>query len=132
MRRLFFELRYLIGRAPWDTGITPPEVVELIEGATPLAPGRALDLGCGTGTNALYLRRHGWTVVGVDFSDLAIEAAAEKAAGVDGVRFVRGDVTRLEDLGIEASFDLVLDIGCFHSVSPRRRGAEQGGGGDVV
>jgi SAM-dependent methyltransferase len=120
-RRRTYERAYRTGRARWDTGITPPEVVELIEGASPLAPGRALDLGCGTGTNALYLRRHGWEVVGVDFSALAIAAASEKAAGTDGVRFVRGDVTRLEELGIEGPFDFVLDIGCFHSVPTRRR-----------
>ncbi|TEU17501.1 MAG: methyltransferase domain-containing protein, partial [Anaerolineales bacterium] len=65
-----FDLRYLLGRPPWDTEVTPPEVVELIEGEG-LSPGRALDLGCGTGTNCIYLVRHGWEVVGVDFSLLA-------------------------------------------------------------
>lgn len=118
-----YERAYRTGNARWDTGITPPEVVELIEGPDALTPGRALDLGCGTGTNALYLRRHGWEAVGVDFSDLAIETARTKAVGVEGVRFVQGDVTRLADLGVEGPFDLVLDIGCFHSVPLRRRGA---------
>jgi SAM-dependent methyltransferase len=121
--RRIYERAYRTGNARWDTGITPPEVVELVEGPSPLAPGRALDLGCGTGTNALYLRRHGWEVVGVDFSDLAIDAARAKAADADGVRFVRGDVTRLDELGVDGPFDMVLDIGCFHSVPLRRRAA---------
>jgi SAM-dependent methyltransferase len=96
-------------------------VVEAIEGPEPLPPGRALDLGCGTGTNVLYLVRHGWEAVGVDFSALAIERAKEKTAGVDRVRVLRGDVTRLSSLGVDGPFDLVLDIGCFHGVRRDRR-----------
>ncbi|UCC61868.1 MAG: class I SAM-dependent methyltransferase [Anaerolineae bacterium] len=109
-----FDLRYLQGRSPWDTEVTPPEVVELIEG---LPPGRALDLGCGTGTNCIYLARHGWEVVGVDFSVVAIRRAQRKArqAGVD-CQFYRGDVTDLAFLA--HPFDLALDIGCLHSLSP--------------
>jgi SAM-dependent methyltransferase len=91
-----------------------------------------LDLGCGTGTNALYLAAHGWEVVGVDFSEPAIEAARSKAAGEAAVRFVQGDVTRLRDLGIDGPFDLVLDIGCFHSVGRRRRGAYARGAARVA
>src|SRR5881296_1344749 len=49
-------------RPPWDTGITPPEVERFVASH---APGRAIDLGCGTGTNAVYLARHGWSAVGV-------------------------------------------------------------------
>jgi SAM-dependent methyltransferase len=116
-----YERAYRRGAAPWDTGITPPEVVEAIEGPQRLEPGRALDLGCGTGTNALYLARHGWFVVGVDFSSLAISSARRKAEWVSGVTFVEGDVTRLSSLGVEGPFDLVLDIGCFHGVTPSRR-----------
>jgi cyclopropane fatty-acyl-phospholipid synthase-like methyltransferase len=111
-----FDLRYLLGRPPWDTEVTPPEVIELVEGGV-LPPGRALDLGCGTGTNCIYLARHDWEVVGVDFSVLAIRRAWRKArrAGVDG-RFYQVDVTNLAFLA--DPFDLALDIGCLHSLSP--------------
>jgi SAM-dependent methyltransferase len=111
-----FDLRYLLGRPPWDTEVTPPEVIELVEGGI-LPPGRALDLGCGTGTNCIYLARHGWEVVGVDFSVLAIRRARRKArrAGVNG-QFYQGDVTNLAFLA--DPFDLALDIGCLHSLSP--------------
>lgn len=113
-----YERAYRRGRTPWDTGVTPPEVVEEVSG---MEPGRALDLGCGTGTNALWLAQHGWTAVGVDFSALAIESARRKTDWTSGATFVEGDVTRLSELGVEGPFDLVLDIGCFHSVAVRRR-----------
>jgi len=91
-------------------------VVELVEGAG-LPASRALDLGCGTGTNCIYLARHGWEVVGVDFSVLAILRARRKArrAGVD-CQFYQGDVTDLAFLA--DPFDLALDIGCLHSLPP--------------
>jgi SAM-dependent methyltransferase len=115
-----FERAYRRGRTPWDTGITPPEVVEEVSS---MEPGRALDLGCGTGTNVLWLVQRGWSAVGVDFSALAIESARRKADWTSGAEFVEGDVTRLHELGVEGPFDLVLDIGCFHSVPTRRRDA---------
>ncbi|MBN1485964.1 MAG: class I SAM-dependent methyltransferase [Chloroflexia bacterium] len=121
------DLHYLLDRTPWDTGITPPEVVEWVESAPP-DPGQALDLGCGTGTNSLYLARHGWQVVGVDISRLAICRARRKAkrAGAGRkVRFYRADVSRLDFL--PGPFDLALDIGCLHSIPPGRRDAYAAG-----
>jgi cyclopropane fatty-acyl-phospholipid synthase-like methyltransferase len=119
--RLTYAYSYRSGHTPWDTGITPPEVVERIEGPGALTPGRALDLGCGTGTNVRYLAVHGWHATGVEANGRAFDTAVEKLTGVDGATAVRGDVTRLDNLAIEGPFDLVLDIGCFHSVSRRRR-----------
>lgn len=119
MRRLFFTFLYAFTRPRWDTNITPPELVDLIE-TQKLPPGRALDLGCGTGTNAIYLARHGWQTVGVDFVGKAIAEAKRKAraAGVS-VDFFQADVTRLDS--VQPPFDLALDIGCFHSLSADRR-----------
>jgi SAM-dependent methyltransferase len=114
---------YRTGRTPWDTGITPPEVVDLIEGPAALAPGRALDLGCGTGTNVRYLAEHGWDATGVDAEPIALDAARAKVAGLAGARVIPGDVAGLPALGLDGPFDLVLDIGCFHSIERSRRGA---------
>ena len=99
--------------------MTPPELLETITGPKALAPGRALDLGCGTGTNALFLAQHGWKVVGIDFVDQAIRKARKKAARAEiQARFFAGDVTRLDQMAnLVGSFDLILDIGCFHSLS---------------
>ena len=113
IRRLLFELSYLIRKTPWDTGISPPELLEFIRNAP---AGRALDLGCGTGTNVIALAQHGWQVIGMDISSLAIWRARKKAehAGVQAL-FHQGNVS---DLGnIDEHFDFVLDIGCFHSLS---------------
>lgn len=102
-------------RPPWDSGITPPELLEFIA-AHPA--GRALDLGCGTGTNSMALARAGWQVTGVDFAARAISLARRKAqrAGLS-VDFYPGDVTRLEPY--PGPFNLALDIGCFHGLTPR-------------
>ena len=111
LRKIFFKLSYLTN-PPWDTGVTPPELKAFIE-SNP--PGRALDLGCGTGTNAIYMAKHGWGVSAVDFVGRAIDQARKKAkkAGVK-VDFRVDDVTRLK--GITGPFDLILDIGCFHNL----------------
>jgi SAM-dependent methyltransferase len=114
---LFFRLAYRLGFKPWDSGVPPPELVEVIEGARRLVPGRALDLGCGTGTATIYMASKGWRATGVDFVPRPIRAARAKAAhaGVPAV-FIIGDVTRLHELPIEVGFDLLFDQGCFHSL----------------
>jgi len=120
-QRWIYRLFYL-RRPPWDTGITPPELLRLIEEER-IPPGRALDLGCGTGTNAIYLAQHGFQVVGVDYVAKAIAQAREKAqqAGVS-VTFHVGDVSDLSFLG-DQQFDLALDIGCFHGIPKESRPA---------
>jgi SAM-dependent methyltransferase len=113
-RRLFFSLWYL-RKPPWDTNVVPPEVHEFI---AKHPPGKALDLGCGTGTNAVELAKHKWQVTGVDFVPYAISSAKRKAkAACVEVDFRVGDVTKLD--GIEGPFDLILDIGCYHNLPPR-------------
>ena len=118
LQKLFFHLMYW-RKPPWDTGISPPELVAFIESHS---PGRALDLGCGTGTNVITLSRAGWETVGVDFVGKAIRKARQKArqAGIQASFYV-DDVTRLEK--IKDRFDLILDIGCFHSLPSDRRQA---------
>ena len=116
LRKLFFNIMYL-QKPVWDTGISPPELLSFI--ATH-APGRALDMGCGTGTNVITLAKHGWDVVGVDFSRPAIHLAKKKARQYAvQVDFHLGDVTRLNS--ITGRYDLVLDMGCFHSLPPGKR-----------
>ncbi|HEY5903132.1 MAG TPA: class I SAM-dependent methyltransferase [Anaerolineales bacterium] len=120
LRRLSFMFWYL-GRPRWDSGISPPELLEYIESHP---AGRAIDLGCGTGTNVVTLARLGWQVTGVDFVPRAVAIARRKAraAGVKA-RIVVGDVTRLR--GISGPFDLALDLGCFHGVPDKEAYLDQ-------
>jgi cyclopropane fatty-acyl-phospholipid synthase-like methyltransferase len=113
--KLFFTLTYWLSNPPWDTGVTPPEVYDFLDQHP---PGEALDLGCGTGTNVITLAQRGWKASGVDFVPRAIRKATRKArrAGVENLtKFLVGDV--LQEGFIQGEFDLILDIGCFHSFS---------------
>jgi 2-polyprenyl-3-methyl-5-hydroxy-6-metoxy-1,4-benzoquinol methylase len=78
----------------------------LVAEAADLAPGRALDVACGAGRNAVWLAEHGWQVTGVDFSDVALASARElaKEAGVQ-VEWVEADV--LEFVPEPLAFQLV-------------------------
>jgi len=116
MKRFFYNLRYFRSHTPWDSGISPPELLEFIDTHP---AGRAIDLGCGTGTNLITLAQHGWQVSGVDFASRAIKIAHRKTkyAKIDADLHV-GDTTKLR--GIAGPFDLALDIGCFHSLENKK------------
>jgi cyclopropane fatty-acyl-phospholipid synthase-like methyltransferase len=125
MQRLLWDLMYLLGATPWDTGVTPPELRAVVEnrrsrlGDRQVRSGRALDLGCGTGTNVIYLAQRGFEAIGVDISARAIARARRKIqqAGLEQQAHVyAGDVTRLDALPVAGLFDLALDMGCLHGV----------------
>ena len=124
----FYDLMYR-WRAPWEMGARA-ELVALVESGrvTPerLAPGRAVDLGCGAGANAVFLARAGFDVVGVDFSPVALRKAqrASIAAGVAGrVHLVRGDLTAPDLPGVDGPFDLLVDYGTLDDLSAMDRRA---------
>ena len=115
-RQQMFSQRYADGDMPWDSGITPPEIIDIL---AELPPGKALDLGCGTGTVIHDLLSHGWQADGIDFVPRAIELATAKLADCppDSYRLVPGDVTRLNDYpALRPPYDLIIDIGCGHSI----------------
>lgn len=122
LANLFYRAMYRVGFKPWDSGIPPPELKELIEGPEARTAGKALDLGCGTGTNVLYMAQHGWDVTGIDFVPKALNAARAKAKAANlSPRLIQGDVTRLPELGIGDGYSLVFDLGCLHSIPPGSR-----------
>jgi len=98
---------------PWDMDQPDDRLVELVRDGT-LAPGRAMDVGCGTGTHALWLASQGFDVLGVDVAPLAIERARAKASAMPEVtcRFEVLDFLSNDPPG--APFQLVFDRGCFH------------------
>src|SRR5438128_7519208 len=125
---LMFRAMYRFAFKPWDSGIPPPELKELIEGPQARTPGKALDLGCGTGTNAIYMAQHGWDVTAIDFVPRAITMARAKAAAAKAsIRLILGDVTKLEELGVGDGYSLVFDLGCLHAIPQGRREAYAAG-----
>jgi SAM-dependent methyltransferase len=108
--------------APWESG-PRPALVELCEKGrvTPeaLRPGRAIDLGCGTGVDSLYLADRGFDVVGVDFSRVAIRRARAAAEQVTrSPRFEVADLRTLPNETIPGPFDLLFDGGTLDDFSP--------------
>lgn len=120
--------RYRSGRQPEDLEAAPTRLV--IETAKALAPGKALDLACGTGRNALWLAKQGWTLMAVDGAPAAIEILQHRAA-VEGVT-VEARVADLEkgEYSIEQSaWDLILMSYYLQRdlFEPAKRGVVPGG-----
>jgi SAM-dependent methyltransferase len=108
---------YLLRLRVWERSAPPRDVAALVEGPAALPPGRALDVGCGSGTDSIYLAQHGWDVTGVDIVGEAVELARRRATSANvRVKFVQGDATRLRDLGLDGGFDLIVDFGCMHTL----------------
>ncbi len=116
----YWEHRYLLQETPWDTGVVPPELHELLASGQLRPPGVTLDLGCGTGTNVNFLAGLGFTAIGVDLAWQAVAEARRKAlaAGLPA-RFFVGDVANLPLGDVRVSF--ALDMGCLHSLSGEDR-----------
>ena len=116
--RIKYEWRYLSGRTPWENGVSPRQVLEFAETA---APGKAIDLGCGAGTNAMTLARRGWRATGVDFSLAAVWIARRRAARANlAIDFQTGDILNLATP--PTPYDYALDIGCLFSLERQHRG----------
>jgi len=113
----FFEEAYH-GTPPWDIGRAQREFVRLDESGE--ISGDVLDVGCGTGENALYLAGRGHEVWGVDSAPAAIGIARKKAEerGL-AATFLVQDTLRLHEIG--RTFDTVIDSGLFHTLSDPER-----------
>jgi SAM-dependent methyltransferase len=114
---------YRLGFTPWDR-VLPQELADMITGPNALPPGRALDLGSGLGTKAIFMATHGWNVTAVEYVPRAMEEGRRRAskAGVK-LDFRRGDVTRLGELKLEPGYNFIFDFGCFHGLNSGQRDA---------
>jgi SAM-dependent methyltransferase len=115
----FFDLAYEDDHvAPWDIGRPQGEIIRLARAKQFL--GSILDLGCGTGENALYLASLGHEIWGIDSSPNAIAKAKRKAKERHlEARFLVRDALELGDLG--RTFDNIIDTGLFHTFSDEER-----------
>src|SRR5439155_1819341 len=115
--REFFDTAYE-GAPPWEIGRPQDDVVRL-EGRGGFK-GKILDLGCGTGENALFLASKGYEVLGIDRVGAAIEKAKAKAAERKiECAFQVADALELGKL--KKTFDTVLDCALFHVFSDEDR-----------
>lgn len=105
---------YRLGTPPWDSGRPSAELVRLVDDG--LVPrGTVLELGCGTGADAVFLAKRGFEVTAVDISPIAIERARGRAEQHDALlRFVLGDVLKFG--ATAGQFDLVYDAGFYHFI----------------
>lgn len=104
---------------PWDIGVPSEHLIDLVE-KKKLKPCQALDICCGTGTEAIYLAKKGFEVSAIDVSKKAIKIAELKAEEAKvNVDFRVGNV--LEMPFQDESFDFVNDRGCFHAFAPEYR-----------
>ena len=124
----FFESVYH-GEPPWDIRRPQKEYIQLEQAGEIV--GSVLDVGCGTGENALYLAAQGHEVWGIDFAPTAIQKAQEKAAQRHlTATFLVLNVLELHTLG--RTFDTVIDSGLFHSLSVEVRPSTADNGCEVI
>lgn len=115
---------YREGNLPWDTG-KPSSELQRVASRKAIRPCRALELGCGTGTNSVRLAQQGFGVTGVDVAPLAIEQAEKRAqtAGVQ-VQYIVSDLFQLSKVG--EPYEFFFDRGCYHTIRRKTPGGYHG------
>jgi len=119
--RFIFKRLYAKARScddlPWHEAQPPPLLVRALDARA--VPGRALDVGCGAGTHSLYMASRGYAVTAIDFMPQAIAMLEERAAAAGhAIRAVQADVLTW---AADRPFDVVLDVGCLHSLAGAER-----------
>lgn len=107
-----FEERYQENNIPWDHDAADENLIRIVE-EFELRPCTVLDLGCGTGVNAVWLAQQGFGVTGLDLSPTAIRKAEERAKD-QKVKFNLFSGDFLDQSAMKGPFDFIFDRGCFH------------------
>ncbi|HSR88743.1 MAG TPA: methyltransferase domain-containing protein [Pontiella sp.] len=113
-----FEERYQSGDTPWDHGSADCNLIDVVS-RIGISRCRALDIGCGSGDNAIWLARQGFDVVACDLSPTAVQQAKGKLEAAEAaVRFLVADF--LSDPVPDSPFGFVFDRGCLHCMDDER------------
>ena len=108
-----FKERYKTGDIPWDIERQDFNLINAVK-SVPIKKCKALDVGCGTGDNSIWLAQKGFEVTGTDIAELAIESAKKKAVQANAkCTFIVVDFLTSSING--TPFGFVFDRGCFHS-----------------
>ncbi len=118
-RKQHWDTRYETGDLPWDSG-RHDRNLEAVISDRGIAPCNVLEMGCGTGSNAVWLAQQGFAVTAVDISPRALDAARRKAEAA-GVAVAFLDVDVHDSALPEGPFDFVFDRGCFHGSEGEER-----------
>jgi len=113
MSRPSWDDRYRTTDLPWDTGFPSAHLGKVLD-RLDLTSGPVLEIGCGTGTNAIWLAQQGFDVTAVDLSPRALALARDKAEAA-GVQIALHQVDILRDALPGGPYALVFDRGCFHT-----------------
>jgi SAM-dependent methyltransferase len=119
---LQYRLMYRLGLTPWDRREPPAPLRRVVEGPAAIPAGLALDLGCGTGTDATYLAERGWNVTAVDVSSVAIDRARARSAAV---HWHVADLTLPSATAVLSQLTnlvtLIVDVGCLPGLDEHGR-----------
>jgi 2-polyprenyl-3-methyl-5-hydroxy-6-metoxy-1,4-benzoquinol methylase len=102
---------------PWHDPEPPEFLVQALEERQ--TGGHALDIGCGGGTYSLYMAKHGYSVTAIDFMPPAVAMVRQRAAEANAnIEAMQADFLTWR---AERQFDVILDVGCLHSLAPSDR-----------
>ena len=114
LSRHHWDAQYQANRQPWETGQPSSELRRVLDEYS-VRPCRAVELGCGTGSSAVWLASQGFEMTAVDLSPLAIHRSRQRArVAAVSVNFLAADVT--DPAVLSDRFDFFFDCGCYHAV----------------
>lgn len=117
VQKVYFNLSYTLGFADWDTNSPQPDLVRLQENGC-IKGNSVLDIGCGSGDNAIYLAQKGYKVTGIDSSKSAI-SAAKKRVLASNVKVDLYVADALDLANLHRTFNAVIDYGLYHNFRGR-------------
>ncbi len=114
MKNVQFNERYKTGNIPWNLGRADFNLCDIVLNF-PIYKCNVLDIGCGTGDNAIWLAKQGFTVTGIDSAEVAINMANEKTRKANlGCSYLVSEFPKKKIQG--GPFQFIFDRGCFHTV----------------